>query len=486
MSDREALLAGALARYVSERGVSKRMPGLLEWMPQVSAQLVSPMHLAPIAAKVERVLVEPVEFCFSVPPRHGKTTLLWHAVAWLLLQRPWMRILFAGSEQRRAEREIARARAAYVKAGGKLGEIARQEQWQTDAGGYVRAVGLNGPIIGDGFHVVFVDDPHRGRLEAESKTIREAVVTRFFDDVYTRQEPPSPPRFAGTSFVLVHTRWHVDDLIGQVTRPAENWRPFSYINLPYEDHEGRVLAPDMWPPDRVANHRRNARNWASVYMGQPTPAGGAVFEGTRLYAPSEMPSGCRYAIGVDLAYTAKASADFSVAVVLARGPDERVYVVDVVRRQCRATDFLGELLDLQHAYPGAPMRWYASGTEAGAADFFRRDGLRIHVMPPRGDKKVRALSVSDAWNQALVCLPRSEAGAKAPSWVADFAEEVLGFTGAGDAHDDQVDALAAAFDALEVSGGVVAMARPQEQQRARPWGERSRPWSSGGGRARPW
>jgi len=467
-----------------------KMPGLLEWIPRVSPRFTSPEHLAPIARHVERILHEPVELCFSVPPRHGKTTLIWHAMAWLLLQRPWMRILFAASEQRRAESEIARARGIYERAGGRLGGIARQERWETADGGYLRAVGLNGPIIGDGFHAVFVDDPHRGRLEAESKTIREAVVTRFFDDVYTRAEPPRPPDFLGTSFVIVHTRWHVDDLIGQVSRKAENWRPFKYINLPYEDHEGRVLAPEMWPPELVANHRRNRRNWSSVYLGQPQPSGGSVFEGTHLYEPDKMPVGLRYAIGVDLAYTAKASADYSAAVVLAAGSDERVYVVDVVRRQCRATDFVASLLELQRRYPGAPIRWYASGTEAGAADFFVRDGVRLTVMPPKGDKKIRALPVSDAWNEGRVLVPMGREGEAAPEWVPELVSEVLGFTGAGDAHDDQVDALAAGFDALAMHAGVMParMPRPVGGTRGNPWGDSTRgnPWGERGSRGRPW
>lgn len=474
--EREAAL---LARYAELAGKRRSaLPPLLDWIPQVSQDFSSPRWLAPIALRVERILVEPVEFCFSVPPRHGKTTLIWHAVAWLMLQRPWMRILFAASEQRRAEREMARARALYLRAGGELGGVDRADVWETAGGGYVRSAGLNGPIIGDGFHAIFVDDPHRGRLEAESKTIREAVVTRFLDDVYTRREPARGD-FRGTSFVIVHTRWHVDDLIGVVSRRADGWRPFAYLNLPYEDAQGRVLAPELWPPESVENYRRNARNWSSVFMGCPQPAGGAVFSGSHLYEPGEMPVGARYAIGVDLAYSAKASADFSVAVVLAKGSDERIYVVDAVRRQCRPREFAEELLRLQREYPGAPMRWYASGTEEGVADLLRDLGVtRLQVLPARAEKKVRALPLSDAWNEGRVLLPR---GAPAPEWVTELADEVLAFTGSGDAHDDQVDALAAAFDALD-SGATLAS--PIHIDRVHPWGGAST--NLGRRRARPW
>jgi len=62
------------------------------------------------------------------------------------------------------------------------------------------------------------------------------------------------------------------------------------------------------------------------------------------------------------------------------------------------------------------------------------------VIQPRDDKFVRALAVSEAWNEGRVLLPMT-----AP-WLADFMSIVLGFTGVNDAHDDDVDALAAAFD----------------------------------------
>jgi predicted phage terminase large subunit-like protein len=377
---------------------------------------------------------------------------------------------------------MARAKALYQRAGGKLGAVNRQDYWETDGGGYVRCAGLNGPIVGDGFHVVFVDDPHRGRAEAESKTIREAVVTRFSDDVYTRREPALGD-FKGTSFIVVHTRWHTDDLIGTLTRRGELEVPFEYINLPYEDSSGRVLAPELWPVETMVNYRRNPRNWSSVFLGRPTPSGGAVFEGSHLYEPSELPTGARYAIGIDLAYSAKQSADYSCAVVLARSGDGRVFVVDVVREQCRPRDFANHLLRLQNEYPGAPLRWYASGTESGVADLLRDLGVtRLLTLTAKHEKKVRALPASDAWNEGRVLLPRGGPGRPAPTWVEGFADEVLSFTGQGDAHDDQVDALAAGFDALD--SGVELVAPRRETNRVTPWGGSIS--NHGQRRARPW
>jgi predicted phage terminase large subunit-like protein len=49
------------------------------------------------------------------------------------------------------------------------------------------------------------------------------------------------------------------------------------------------------------------------------------------------------------------------------------------------------------------------------------------------------------WNLGRILVPGGE---DRPEWVDDFLDEVTNFTGVKDAHDDQVDALAAAFDQL--------------------------------------
>jgi predicted phage terminase large subunit-like protein len=61
--------------------------------------------------------------------------------------------------------------------------------------------------------------------------------------------------------------------------------------------------------------------------------------------------------------------------------------------------------------------------------------------------------VAAAWQDGRLFLPR-----RAP-WLSDFLAELGAFTGVDDLNDDQVDALAAAFDSLEQPSWVVAMQR---------------------------
>ena len=119
-------------------------------------------------------------------------------------------------------------------------------------------------------------------------------------------------------------------------------------------------------------------------------------------------------------------------------------------------------------YPGAPIRIYAAGTETGSVDFIRREGVPLQAFPPRGDKFVRAQPVAAAWVAGKVLVPaglddrdldpdeaeKKRPGQDAPEWVEPFLSEVASFTGVKDKHDDQVDALAAAYDELALAPSV--------------------------------
>jgi predicted phage terminase large subunit-like protein len=145
----------------------------------------------------------------------------------------------------------------------------------------------------------------------------------------------------------------------------------------------------------------------------------------------------RIAIGVDLAYTAKKKADYSCAVVMAADGKGTCYVLDVVRAQVEAPVFASMLKNLIGRYPVRP-RWYAAGTEHGVAQMMESMGIKMEVLPPAGDKFVRAMPCAAGWNASRISVPMNAA------WSNAFVEEVLAFTGTGDLHDDQVDALHAA------------------------------------------
>lgn len=352
-----------------------------------------------------------------------------------MLRRPRARLAYATYETSRAEavsRELQRlARDAGFKVQGTLGH------WRIDTGATIKFVGMGGALTGEPVDTaLIIDDPVKGLAEAQSAAYRAQATDWLAGVAIPRCHP-------GASIVVVQTRWHPDDLAGQCVR--KGW---DEINLPAINVDGLALwearRPRAWLDEQRAMMGEFA--FTALYLGRPRPRGGTVFRDVEFY--DALPAHYRIGIGIDLAYTAKTHADYSTAVVLAES-DGRYYVLDVRREQTDAPTFCGHLRALKAAYPGAQFWWYTSTTEKGSADLIRElSGVPLVGLVATTDKFMRAQPVAAAWNRGAISIPR------AAPWVSSFVSEVCGFTGVGDDHDDQVDALAAAFDLLDKSNVV--------------------------------
>lgn len=423
-------------RSRSTAAARSSVPPLQDFVPAVTPEFSAPAHLAPLTGLLERAAREPTRFCVSVPPRHGKSETIFHWIAWLLLQEPRLRIAYLGYGTKFAQKQLEKAKRVCARAGVSLAGADQQGYFETAEGGSVTAESIQGQLTGLGFHIIIVDDPHKNRQEAESATIRGRVIEGFENDIVTREEP------TGTSVVVVHTRWHVGDLIGHLV----DKRGWPSINLPAINDDGEALAPHLWPLEKLLPHKSNEYKWWSLYMGSPRARGSEVFQSPATCYLADIPKG-RAAIGVDLAYTKKTQADHSISLVLVEGQkneggERTFYVASVKRKQVQAPEFVAVLKTDAASWPGARMRWYAAGVERGAGDFIKRDVRRLEIESATSDKFVRATPVSEAWNDGRIFVPRD-----AP-WAEAFIEVVTKFTGVNDDEDDDVDALAAAYDLL--------------------------------------
>lgn len=436
--------ARAFASAVPETDRRAHLP-LVEYVHALSPRFDAPRHLAPVADLFERACRgETVRACVSVPAQHGKTTLIQHGIVRTLSRHPEWPIVYASYGADIAHDRSKEIRQLALAAGLTLsGDTTAANRWRIQQGGGLLATGIGGALTGYAASLVVVDDPHKGREEAESRRERDRVEDWLRSTALTRISP-------GGSCIVVHTRWHPDDLIGRLAE--DGWE---VVNLPAVDDNDDALWPEQRPREFLRTREREVGpyEWAAIYQGQPRARGGTVFSAdvqTYTTAPREVTK----SIGLDLAYTAKTSADWSVAVVLGRegrGADARYYVLDVVRRQMRAPEFAQALRFLRAAHPLARSRIYAAGTERGALDYLTMPqphgaGIHVDVRTPHGDKFVRSQPFAAAWNAGRVFVPESA------SWASALVDELSRFTGVNDPHDDQIDALAAAFDVLSEGG----------------------------------
>lgn len=413
---------------------------LEDFVPALSPRFMAPKHLRPLTDLFQRIARgEEVKAVVDVPPRNGKTETLIHAIPWLLVQDPEIQIAYASYAQRISEKKSRRARELAKRAGVPLSvDSMSRADWRTTSGeGGLWATSVGGSITGEGFNLIILDDLIRGRADAESGAVRERAHDWLLSDVLTRLEP-------GGSIVLSMARWHPEDPAGHAL--ALGWE---HVNLPALDAEDRPLWPERWPRETLLELREtlggpSGYEWQSLYCGSPRGRGARVFGDVMFY--DEFPSMMSVAIGLDFAYSTKASADCSVAVVLGLAAG-RWYVLDVVRVREEPKDFRARVRALVERFPRAQLSAYVSGTESGIIAFFRDGGLHVQTAPASADKFTRAVRTAAQWNTGKILLPRS-----AP-WLNDFVSELAGFTGIKDRHDDQVDALVAACD---TSGGAIA------------------------------
>lgn len=422
-----------------------------ELVPALNPGMVEPRHLAAIIDTIERSRHEQVRAVIAAPPQHGKSVAVTSSLVGRMLSGKG-RSAYVSYNQDRAD-EVS-LQTQWMADGIGLAWEGQRRKWGPPKGASVIWTSIGGSLTGSPIDdLLVVDDPVKDRIEASSPTYRDRVWDWWTAVALTRCHP-------GASIIVVATRWHEDDLSGRLVDAG-----WPYICLQaIDDTTGEALWPEQRPLEFLQEQRRQIgeHDWAALYQGRPRPRGDAVFGDPTFYRALPR-AGLRYAHGVDLAYSAKTTADYSVCVTMARHPEPRplgtCYIIDVQRKQVDAPAFALTLHAMQSAHAG-PMLFRCSGTEKGAASFIAQKVRRFRAEQVRGDKFVNATPYAAAWNDGRVMLPEG-----AP-WLADFLTEHQRFTGVSDAHDDQVDAAGNAFAA--VSSASAGYAEDTERRRAFP------------------
>jgi phage terminase large subunit-like protein len=424
-------------------------------MVRVSPHLHRADHFRVYAGQLELAVGGGLRLVFAAPPQHGKTQVTLHGLAWLILRYPDKRHAYITYSQWRA-RSVARIVKRILAAAGVL-VTGTLDQMALPGGGQCLFTSIDGGITGEPVDgVAIIDDPFKNRKEADSSTRREVVEDSYRQAIETRIHP-------GASCFVLATRWHPRDLSGVLI--GEGW---SVINLPAiaendNDPNGRAngeaLFPALWPLESLLEKKRKVGDftWEALYQGRPRPKGGKVFHAPTFY--SKLPTeGYRGALGVDLSYTAKTTADWSICLELLREDrfdrngnpiDPLYYVREVNRAQVEAPEFTLTLKARHVKRPHWRMLWRASGTEKGSAQFIKERGIPLHVEQPPGDKLVSATAVAADWNAGLVMVPDPEHFPESEVWLYAFLDVIQNFTGSGKEPDDDVDALGNAHKALQ-------------------------------------
>ena len=260
-----------------------------------------------------------------MPPRHGKSYLATELFpAFYLGRNPKGSIIITTYEQeiandfgRRVRRLVSNPLQTAIFPGCELADDSTSfHRFNTTAGGSFYAVGRGGPLTGRGADLLIIDDPLKNAAEARSATIRRALFEWYCEVVRTRLQSRG-------AIVLISTRWHEDDLVGQIQSQArsEPWNVLSLAAIAERDEdfrrEGEALWPERYPLSELEKIRSEIGSAAfiSLYQQRPSAAEGTIFRREWWRTYREHPTCTRIIQSWDTGFKSGCDNDYSVCTV---------------------------------------------------------------------------------------------------------------------------------------------------------------------------
>lgn len=430
------------------------------WWQEEIAQELQQFFVDLCAGKRPKLVIQ-------APPQHGKSVQIIDFIAWLAGKNPDLRTIYTSFSERLGIRANLRLQRLYdseiykeIFPGTKInssnsvtisGQCLRNreiiEYVQRD--GYFRNTTVRGSITGESLDLGIIDDPIRGRQDANSETIRDAAWDWFTDDFFTRFSED-----AGLLCIL--TRWHVDDPIGRLIGRYPDVKLLSYPAIAVNDEKHRKAGEALFPEHKSVEFLLERKavmdtaNWLALYQQSPTIIGGEIIRGG-WFGRYTVPPVIKYRkIYGDTAQKTKERNDFSVFECWGFGEDNRIYLLDMIRGKWEAPELKKRAVDFWNKHKASTptmgalrnlmIEDKASGT--GLIQDIRSEAkIPVKGIERTKDKLTRVQDVLSYIESGYVFLPADA------SFVSEFVAECEAFT-SDDSHafDDQIDPMCDAIN----------------------------------------
>jgi len=382
-------------------------------------------------------------------PTHNSFHTTIHFPAFFLEKFPKKKVIVAAYNQEAStdfSMEIRRIVAERVGVGDKW----TNKAWNIIGGGSLRSVSVQAGATGKGANLFVIDDPIRGYEDAESQLKRDKIWKTYLRDLRTRLLPD------GTSFILIQTTWHYDDLANRIMKSEEgkDWIVLRFPALAEENDilgraEGEALWAEKFSRELLLNYKKDdPSGFAALYQGRPEIDGGNIFKRDwwKYYSNDWRDIKFDFIIqSVDTAWETKQQNDYSVCTTWGV-KDAEVYLIDMWRDKVEYPELKQQLVKLFNEFK--PMMQCIEDTSAGKAaiqELSRERIMPILPITPEGKKEVRARVVTSIVQQGKVYLPNN-----AP-WLTDFLDEMSAFPKGR--HDDIVDTVSMALNYITYNSG---------------------------------
>lgn len=276
-------------------------------------------------------------------------------------------------KQSRKSRQIVKSSTYRGIFGASLNQENRSvEDWAIDNGSTFRAAGILSGITGNRADGIVIDDPIKGRQDADSETVRNSTKAAIDDDLMTRLKPNG-------WVVYILTRWHEDDPVGRLL--PEDWDGqtgyvrcadgllYYVLSLPAQcverdDPLGRELGDYFWPEWFPKTHwirfKSNARTWSSLFQQRPSPDDGDYYkrEWFHRYHPKDLPKTLNLYGTSDFAVS-EDEGDFTEHTVWGLDVNDDSYAMENWHGQESADVWIETLLDLHKDHK--TFNWFGEG-----------------------------------------------------------------------------------------------------------------------------
>ena len=352
--------------------------------------------------------------------------------------------------------------------------------------GYYKCAGVGGSITGKRYFYGIIDDPMRGRQDAESETIRNKTYNWYINDFYTRQLD-----FQKARILITLTRWHEDDLAGRLLKAAqadpkaEQWTVLKFPMIaeePLSEGDPRQIGEPLWPwrygdIEQVNQIKLTAGTytWSSLYQQRPSPAGGSIFNRGWFGDPINVGHGRsqfypenpldkvnfmdRVVMSYDCTFKELKDNDFVVGQIWGKKGGD-FFLLDQSRDRRDIINTIQNIRTLTGKWPLATAKLIEDKANGPAViTMLKREIPGLIAIEPHGSKVSRAMAVAPYVESGNVWLPMP----KYAPWLHDLLEELAAFPSVK--HDDQVDAMTQAINYLTSAANFILPKTPKKMIR---------------------
>ena len=313
------------------------------------------------------------------------------------------------------------------------------------------ATAVEGTLTGRGGDIIIIDDPLKGS-DALSAARRDAVNQWYVNTLLSRLDDKQTG-----AIIIVMQRLHVEDLTGFVLGGPENWMVLSLpaiaesdetILLPggrsHSRRTGDVLCPDREDLDALNSMKMQIGGelFSAQYQQAPVPPGGAMIKRAWVKRYETLPAFDQAPMTIqswDTAAKGGPENDWSVCTTWKRD-GTLYYLVNVWRERVDYPTLKAQVVCQAQQWRPDQVLVEEAGTAIALLEELRGTVSGLTAVRPDRDKITRMSIASAKFQAEQVLFPT-----RAP-WLADLEAELFAFPGGR--HDDQVDSISQAVNAM--------------------------------------